>query len=101
METTVKAPAKINLFLRMDGTREDGYHLLYSVFQTLSLCDEITVRIFPREKNSSSSPIVIRSSSAALPEDITKNIGIRMVYSMTDNIDYQNILGLNVLTLRI
>ena len=35
------------------------------------------------------------------PDDITKNIGIRMVYSMTENIDYQNILGLNVLTLRI
>ncbi len=35
------------------------------------------------------------------PEDITKNIGIRMVYQMTDRIEYQNILGLNVLTARI
>ena len=73
MEITVKAPAKINLFLRMDGRREDGYHLLYSAFQTLSLSDEIRVKVLPREKDSSSSPIVIRSSSAALPEDITKN----------------------------
>ncbi|MBO4651223.1 MAG: 4-(cytidine 5'-diphospho)-2-C-methyl-D-erythritol kinase [Clostridiales bacterium] len=73
METTVKAPAKINLYLRMDGTREDGYHLLYSVFQTLSLYDELRVSVLPREKNSSGSPIVIRSASAALPEDITKN----------------------------
>ena len=45
METTVKAPAKINLFLRMDGKREDGYHLLYSAFQTLSLADEIRVSV--------------------------------------------------------
>lgn len=35
------------------------------------------------------------------PADITKNIGIRMVYKMTDRISYQNILGLNVLTITI
>lgn len=35
------------------------------------------------------------------PEDITKNIGIRIIYSMAKSIQYQNILGLNVLTIRI
>ncbi len=40
-------------------------------------------------------------SSIVDPEDETKNIGIRMVYRLTDRIDYQNILGLNVLTIRI
>lgn len=69
----VKAPAKINLFLRMDGKRDDGYHLLYSVFQTLSLSDEIRVSVLPRAKDQSSVPIVIRSSGENLPEDITKN----------------------------
>ena len=73
METTVKAPAKINLFLRMDGRREDGYHLLFSAFQTLSLYDEIKVKVLPCEKHPSESPIVIRSASSALPGDITKN----------------------------
>ena len=34
-------------------------------------------------------------------EDVTKNIGIRMVYSMADSIEYRNILGLNVLTITI
>ncbi|MBQ6560578.1 MAG: ATP-binding protein [Erysipelotrichaceae bacterium] len=34
-------------------------------------------------------------------DDLVKNIGIRMIYQMTDDIDYQNILGLNVLTIRI
>ena len=33
------------------------------------------------------------------PEDITKNIGIRMVFSMARDIQYQNILGLNALTI--
>ncbi|MBQ7282231.1 MAG: ATP-binding protein, partial [Spirochaetales bacterium] len=35
------------------------------------------------------------------PEDPAKNIGIRMVYGMTDRIEYHNILGLNVITIRI
>ncbi|MBR4168284.1 MAG: ATP-binding protein [Lachnospiraceae bacterium] len=34
-------------------------------------------------------------------DDPAKNIGIRMIYKMTDEINYQNILGLNVLTIRI
>ncbi len=34
-------------------------------------------------------------------DDITKNIGIRMVYQMAQDVQYQNILGLNVLTIRI
>lgn len=35
------------------------------------------------------------------PEDITKNIGIRMVYKLAEKIEYQNILGLNVLTISV
>ena len=35
------------------------------------------------------------------PEDITKNIGIRMVSKIAQDVAYQNILGLNVLTIRI
>ncbi len=35
------------------------------------------------------------------PEDKTRNIGIRIVYSIASDIQYQNILGLNVLTIRI
>ena len=35
------------------------------------------------------------------PADMTRNIGIRTVYSIAEDIKYQNILGLNVLTIRI
>ena len=35
----------------------------------------------------------------ANPDDISKNIGIRMVYRIAEDIDYQNILGMNVLTI--
>ena len=34
-------------------------------------------------------------------EDITKNIGIRMVFRIARDVKYQNILGMNVLTIRI
>ena len=34
-------------------------------------------------------------------DDLTKNIGIRMVFRIARNMQYQNILGLNVLTVRI
>lgn len=36
------APAKINLMLRITGQREDGYHLLQTVFQLTDLCDWLT-----------------------------------------------------------
>jgi 4-diphosphocytidyl-2-C-methyl-D-erythritol kinase len=36
------APAKLNLMLRIVGQREDGYHLLQTVFQFVDLCDWLT-----------------------------------------------------------
>lgn len=36
------APAKINLMLRIVGRKEDGYHLLQTVFQILDWCDWLT-----------------------------------------------------------
>ena len=40
-----KAYAKINLFLDITGKRNDGYHELDSVFQSVSLFDEISVEL--------------------------------------------------------
>ena len=39
------APAKLNLFLHITGRREDGYHLLQTVFQFLDYCDEIALTL--------------------------------------------------------
>lgn len=41
----VTAPAKINLSLDITGRREDGYHLLSTVMQSLSLADHLTVSV--------------------------------------------------------
>ncbi len=37
----VPAPAKINLFLHVVGQRDDGYHLLQTVFRFIDLCDTL------------------------------------------------------------
>ena len=43
MEITATAPAKINLTLEITGRREDGYHLLRTVFQGISLRESAAV----------------------------------------------------------
>ena len=35
------SPAKLNLFLHITGRRDDGYHLLQTVFQLLDIGDEL------------------------------------------------------------
>ena len=39
----ILAPAKLNLFLRITGRGDDGYHALQTVFQFIDLCDEVTL----------------------------------------------------------
>ena len=41
------APAKLNLFLHITGRRQDGYHLLQTVFQFLDYSDELHFSIRP------------------------------------------------------
>lgn len=43
----VRAPAKINLTLRILGTRSDGYHELRTMFQSLQLHDTLTLAAAP------------------------------------------------------
>ena len=37
----VRAPAKVNLVLRVGPLREDGYHRLATLFQAIDLFDEL------------------------------------------------------------
>jgi 4-diphosphocytidyl-2-C-methyl-D-erythritol kinase len=41
---TVLAPAKVNLHLEVLGIRDDGYHEIRSIFQAVSLFDELRIR---------------------------------------------------------
>ena len=42
---TVRVPSKVNLHLAVGGLRPDGYHDLVTIFQALSLTDEVTVAV--------------------------------------------------------
>lgn len=67
---TVKAPAKLNLSLDVCGVREDGYHILKMIMQTIDLCDYVTVAT--NQKGS----ITIRCDRADVPLD-NQNIAYR------------------------
>ncbi|MCC5949810.1 MAG: 4-(cytidine 5'-diphospho)-2-C-methyl-D-erythritol kinase [Nitriliruptoraceae bacterium] len=41
----VRVPSKVNLFLGIRGVRDDGYHELVTVLQTVSLHDTVTARL--------------------------------------------------------
>ena len=61
--TSVLAPAKINLGLKVLPKRQDGYHGIESIFSTVSLCDEIIIEL-TNDKNVCS----VKCDSLELPE---------------------------------
>jgi 4-diphosphocytidyl-2-C-methyl-D-erythritol kinase len=58
---TLPSFAKINWFLRVLGKREDGFHELCTLFQTVSLCDEITF--------SASDELILTCNDEKIPTD--------------------------------
>lgn len=62
MEHKICAYAKINLTLDVVSKREDGYHNLKTIMQTVSLCDELTL-------TSAKSGIHLSSTLPFLPTD--------------------------------
>lgn len=59
----IKAYAKINLTLDVTGRREDGYHTIDSVMQTIDVCDDLTL-----EKNTCGE-IRLSSNKEYLPKN--------------------------------
>ena len=74
MSTTVRAAAKINLHLGVGAPREDGFHPLDTVYQAISLYDDVTVTDADADELSvAGSPHV---DVAGVPTDLT-NIAMR------------------------
>ena len=61
----VRCPAKLNLFLHIVGRRNDGYHLLQSVFQLIDWCDVLTLKLIPENEVRRIDPI-----PGVLPEQV-------------------------------
>ena len=66
----IRAPAKINLGLRVVGKRADGYHLLDTIMVPVSLYDEIDIRRnHAASKIQKRDPIQISCDHPAVPKD--------------------------------
>ena len=75
------APAKINLYLDVLSRRENGYHDIESVMQSISLCDKLTLKI---SDSSGENKIKIDTDSTQIPNDDSN-----LVYKATKKfIDY-------------
>ncbi len=59
---TIRAFAKINLSLRVKGTRADGFHELQTIFQAIDLCDRVTCA-------QRRGPVEIRCDAPGVPTD--------------------------------
>ena len=59
----IQCPAKINLTLKVVGKRDDGFHNIDSIMQTISLYDYLTISVEPAEKTE----IVLSGTSDEIP----------------------------------
>ena len=72
-----KAPAKINIGLNIVGIREDGYHLLEMIMQTIDVFDILDIT--PRDDDR----IIIECDDINVPTD-ERNLIYRAVRKLTD-----------------
>ena len=70
MTITVRAAAKVNLALAVEGRRADGYHLLRTVMQSVGLYDTVRVSLAPGEG------VTLTCTDPAVPTD-DRNTAVR------------------------
>ena len=78
---TVPAYAKLNLTLDILGKRDDGYHELRMVMQTVSLCDDVTVTL------TDGTGVACRVAGAELPCD-ERNLAVKAANAFCEALGY-------------
>ena len=61
----IKCPAKINLNLKITGRRDDGFHNIESIMQTINLFDYLTITVEDFNENK----IILSGNSNEIPYD--------------------------------
>ena len=77
-EVIIKSPAKLNLHLRVFPKRSDGYHDIESLFQAVSLFDEVIVT-----KSVNDRKCMVNVTSIELPLENTLTVAYREFCSYT------------------
>ncbi|MBR3288410.1 MAG: 4-(cytidine 5'-diphospho)-2-C-methyl-D-erythritol kinase [Lachnospiraceae bacterium] len=92
MKSIIKAPAKINLCLKVNDKRDDGYHDLSMIMQSISLFDTLTIEVSKNRRDNQDSELIdLKCNLPFLPTD-ERNLVYKIVkyifekYSITDNI---------------
>jgi 4-diphosphocytidyl-2-C-methyl-D-erythritol kinase len=78
----VRAPAKVNLYLRVCGRRDDGYHLIDSLMVPISLYDELRIAVRSVTRATLRSPITVSADVIHLPSG-TFNLAYRAAEAFT------------------
>ena len=81
----VQCPAKINLTLKVLNRRDDGFHNIESIMQTIDLFDYLTINI----ENSSTSEIFLDGNNKEIPYN-EKNLVYKAAKLFLDKANLQN-----------
>jgi len=84
---SLKAPAKINLYLEITGNRVDGYHDLVMVLQSIDLCDRLDLRL------TGTDAIYVHCDHPEVPTDQT-NLAYRAAYLLQQK--YPDLGGVDI-----
>ena len=84
MRLDLNAYAKINLYLDVVGRRENGYHDILSLMQSISLCDRITLTV----EDSCDPSITLITDTDGVPTD-ERNLAVRAANAFYEAVGYR------------
>ena len=89
----VRVPAKINLQLAVGPLGADGFHEVTTVFQAISLFDDVTIKLAP--ENSGISLTLSGATSNGVPAN-DENLAVRAAKLMADKYDLSTDLAIHL-----
>ncbi len=92
---TVRAPAKVNLELRVGSPRPDGFHELATVFHAISLFDQITVTALPDGGPDDVTVSVSGPQADLVPTD-GSNLVVRAVRLMSEQLGLDEAVSVHI-----